>query len=109
MATPFHVVHQTDTKSARGVALRSGIHPQCLFEYAGLIAKRRTVQHLRSYFLNYLIGIGRDCPYRARRNQVGVGLSHIKRNGYAFFITLEWFRPMPDIRWEADQQARFRG
>jgi hypothetical protein len=27
MATPFHVVHQTDTKSARGVALRSGIHP----------------------------------------------------------------------------------
>ena len=26
MATPFHVVHKTDTKSARGVALRSGIH-----------------------------------------------------------------------------------
>ena len=38
-----------------------------------------------------------------------VGLSHIKGNGYAFFITLEWFRPMPEIRWEADQQARFRG
>jgi PAS domain-containing protein len=26
MATPFPVVHQTDTKSAPGVALRFGIH-----------------------------------------------------------------------------------
>ena len=41
MATPFHVVHQTDTKSARGVALRSGIHPALIS--TGAMAEDRKV------------------------------------------------------------------